>query len=64
MLASILLFPIGFISIAQGGAPPPPIPAPPPGLPVDNGIILLFIVGLVYGIYKAHKHSKQAALTS
>lgn len=45
--------------MAQGGAPPPPMPPPPPGLPIDNGIILLFVVGLVYGVYKTHKNSKQ-----
>ena len=37
-LASILLFMISFVSVAQGlgDNPPPPMPPPPPGLPVDG----------------------------
>ena len=61
MLASILFFFLGYISMAQGGTPPPPMPPPPPGLPVDNGIIILFILALSYGAYKAYKFSKQTA---
>jgi hypothetical protein len=58
MLASILFFFVGLISMAQGGTPPPPMPPPPPGLPIDNGIILLFAAALTYGAYKAFKISK------
>ena len=47
--------------MAQGSTPPPPRPPPPPGLPIDSGIIVLFVVGLVYGIYIAHKLSKKRA---
>ncbi len=58
LLASILFF-IPVVSIAQG--PPPPTPPPPPGAPIDSSIIVLLVVGLIYGIYKAHKLSKQTA---
>ncbi|MFC0603477.1 PID-CTERM protein-sorting domain-containing protein [Winogradskyella pulchriflava] len=58
MLASFLFFFVGFVSMAQGSTPPPPMPPPPPGLPIDGGIVVLFIVALGYGIYKAYKLSK------
>lgn len=59
MLASILFFFVGFISIAQdGNMPPPPSSPDPPGAPIDGAIIILFLVALTYGIYKAHKNSK------
>ncbi|RED46293.1 hypothetical protein DFQ10_10161 [Winogradskyella eximia] len=57
ILASILVFLVGFVSMAQNGTPPPPLPPPPPGLPIDGGIIALFVVALVYGIYKMYKLS-------
>lgn len=62
MLASILFSFLGFISVAQTGKPPAPdrMPPPPPGLPIDNGIIVLFLLALVYGIYKMYNLSKQA----
>ena len=59
MLASIALFFIGFISMAQDVMPPPPGPPPPPGLPIDSGIVILFLAALVYGIYKVTKISKR-----
>ena len=58
MLASILLFFTGFASMAQGATPPPPMPPPPPGLPIDGGIIALFVVALIYGVYKINKKIK------
>jgi len=60
MLASFFFFFIGFISIAQTGNPPPPMPPPPPGLPIDNAIVILLVLALAYGIYKARNLSKQA----
>jgi hypothetical protein len=59
MLASILFFFIGFASMAQGSTPPPPMGPDPPGLPIDGGIVTLFVVALVYGIYKVNKISKR-----
>ena len=35
--------------------PPPPTPPPPPGLPVDSGVMVLFVVSLIYGLYKVYK---------
>jgi len=31
--------------------PPPPTP-PPPGLPIDGGVALLIIIGLLFAFYK------------
>ncbi|WP_299098291.1 hypothetical protein [uncultured Winogradskyella sp.] len=61
MLASVLVFFVGFASMAQSTAPPPPIPPPPPGLPIDNGIIVLFVLALGFGAYKAYTVSKKTA---
>lgn len=36
---------------AQGRRPPPP----PPGLPINETIIFLLLVGVVYGIYILRK---------
>jgi hypothetical protein len=39
--------------------PPPPPPMPPPvGLPIDNGLMILFVAALIYGVYKVIKHKK------
>ncbi|WP_179021395.1 PID-CTERM protein-sorting domain-containing protein [Winogradskyella forsetii] len=59
ILASILVFLVGFGSMAQGDTPPPPMPPPPPGLPIDGGIIALFAIALTYGIYKTFKLSSK-----
>ncbi|WP_111683376.1 PID-CTERM protein-sorting domain-containing protein [Winogradskyella tangerina] len=64
MLASILFFFMSFASMAQGATPPPPMPPPPPGLPIDGGILMLFILALSLGIYKAYKMSNKADLLS
>ncbi|MCK0123267.1 hypothetical protein MWU76_02530 [Gelidibacter sp. F2691] len=45
--------------------PPPPTPqtlaTPPPGLPIDNGLIILFAIAIIYGVYKIVQCSKKAA---
>lgn len=46
-LLLLLLFPL--IMIAQGTVPGPP---PPPGLPIDSGLLFLFIAGIAYGVKK------------
>jgi ABC-type antimicrobial peptide transport system permease subunit len=59
MFASIVSFFIGFVSLAQGSTPPPPMPPPPPGLPIDGGLLILFVVALLFGCYKAYKISRK-----
>lgn len=45
--------------MAQAVTPPPPMPPPPPGAPIDDSVMILFYVALIYGIYKAHSFSKK-----
>lgn len=48
---------ISSVGYAQGnvgggqGPPPPQGGTPPPGLPIDDGLILLFALALIYGVY-------------
>lgn len=57
ILSAILVMLISMAGYAQNpvgggqGPPPPQGGTPPPGLPIDDGLIVLFAVGLVYGIY-------------
>lgn len=66
MLASILFSFIGFrslsqdISVAQDGTPPPPMGPTPPGFPIDDSVMILFFVALVYGIFKVRSLSKES----
>lgn len=40
------------VAIAQQKAPPPPQRTPPPpGLPIDEGLFLVIIIGIVLGVY-------------
>ena len=56
ILASILLLLISFVGAAQTmSGPPPPAPPPPPGLNIDAGIYILFVIGLLYGVFKAFR---------
>ena len=48
IIASILFALTSLIGVAQD----PPGPPPPPGLPVDSGIMWLLLAGLLLGIYK------------
>ena len=41
--------------------PPPPI-LPPVGLPIDNGVVILFAISILFGCYKIYIHKKRAAL--
>lgn len=61
IIASIFFACAGPISVAQGNMPPPPAPPPPPGLPIDHGLVVLFVIALVYGIYKINKMAKRPA---
>lgn len=67
ILTSVILLLISVVGSAQnpgggGQGPPPPQGAPPtpPGpLPIDNGLIILLAVALIYGVYRILKHSKK-----
>jgi hypothetical protein len=52
-----LIFPLADCIAAPVNNPPPPtnLPPPPPGLPVDNGIVLLLVASILYGIYKVYQ---------
>ena len=51
-------------AVAQNQAPPQPQFAtqgtPPPGLPIDDGLIFLFAVALIYGVYIVLRLSKKS----
>jgi hypothetical protein len=49
-----MLFPLAECFAAPND-PPPPTPPPPPGLPLDNGIVVLLCVAIMYGLYKVYK---------
>lgn len=46
------------ISLAQDTIPPSPndTPPPPPGTPIDENILFLFLVGFIVGLYKIRKY--------
>lgn len=53
-----------FTSICSYALPPvgvqtPPPPTPPPGFPIDKGIVLLIVAAIVFGFYKLKKHRYQ-----
>jgi hypothetical protein len=48
------LFLIGASAYAAPEGPPPP-GVPPPGLPVDDGVVLLLLAAICYGIYKINQ---------
>jgi len=56
--ASFLFVLISFVCFAQN--PPPPQPPPSPvGLPIDTNILILVILGFLYGIYKIYRFRKK-----
>ena len=60
-LAPILFVFINSAYPLQGPPPPPPPSGPvPPGLPIDNYVILFFVVGLAYGVWKIHTINKRS----
>jgi hypothetical protein len=44
--------------------PPPPPPTPPPELPLDSGIVLLLLAGLIYGTLVVLKRVRLAKTRS
>lgn len=63
IIASILFLLISFVCSAQVVDPPPP-PGPPPGpvgLPIDSALIVLLVVGVLFGAYKIYGFKNKAA---
>jgi len=56
-ILSLVLFVINSTTmLAQHAGPPPPAEdRRPPGLPIDEYIVLLIVIGLIYGAYIAYK---------
>ncbi|AEH00817.1 hypothetical protein [Lacinutrix sp. 5H-3-7-4] len=61
--ASFLFILISFVCSAQGpfDPPPPPQPPGPPGTPIDGGILVLLILGILYGAFVAYKKTRKLA---
>ena len=57
LLVSLATF---FAYAAPPVGPPPPTPPPPPGLPIDNGVLLLVFVAMIYGFYTLRKFKLQS----
>lgn len=62
IVCRFLIFFITLFSVIDGyAAPSPPMPGakrppPPPGLPIDENILVLLIMAIVFGIYIICKH--------
>ncbi len=54
--APILFVFTNAVFLTQG--PPPPAPPPPPGLPIDGAVILVLVLGILYGVSKKTKPLK------
>ncbi len=50
IILSLLATALCFSVYAQQNPPPPPDPGPP-GLPINDNILILLLVGLIYGVY-------------
>ena len=46
---------------ALAGSTPPP-PAPPPGFPIDDNLVLLFLISVVFGVYKIRQYNTKKVL--
>jgi len=61
LISSIFML-FSIVSYAQDNIDPPPPPGPgppgPPGLPIDQNILWLLIVGIIYGAYSICFSSK------
>lgn len=44
--------------VAAPDPPPPQVPPTPPGLPIDGSLVVLFVIALVYGLYKVYQDKK------
>lgn len=61
----VFIYLLGIAKVFAGPEPPAPTakkPPPPPGLDVDNGIVFLFLLAIIFGVYIIYKfQSKQKA---
>ncbi|HJS01544.1 MAG TPA: hypothetical protein VJ780_11480 [Flavobacterium sp.] len=46
----LLLVLLSFQNVFSDSTPPPP-PTPPPGVPIDNGIVAMILIGVLFGCY-------------
>ena len=44
-----LVLMLAFTAMLNAQGPPPP---PPPGLPISEGVLFLFVSGIIYGVNK------------
>jgi hypothetical protein len=54
-IASILFVLISLVCVAQDL--PSPMPTPPPGFPIDSGVLIGAFVALCYGVKKLLKNN-------
>lgn len=52
IITLVLSLLISIVGVAQIVTPPPPQQPPPVGLPIDNCVVLLVVLGVIYGAYK------------
>ncbi|MCO4822380.1 MAG: hypothetical protein KC469_09950 [Flavobacteriaceae bacterium] len=57
-IASVLFVLISFVCAAQDAPEPPPATSPP-GTPIDGWVLIVLLIGLIYGVYKSFKLVKQ-----
>jgi hypothetical protein len=50
--STLLLLLLTWFANAQSVPTPSAGPPPPPGAPIDGGILLLFVTGVIYGVKK------------
>lgn len=57
----LILFLLGIMQVMAVPKPPSPtgkIPPPPPGLPIDDGLLLVIFIALTYGVYIIYNNTQ------
>ena len=54
MLVALLVAATSAVFAQVGPPPPPPPPPPPTSVPIDGGVFLLLVSGLIYGAKKLY----------